>query len=67
MSKLGILDWVALILAIVGSINWGLVGVFDYDLVKAILGAWPSLVAVVYSLVGLAGLYLIVTAIKLSK
>ena len=49
------------ILVIIGAINWGLVGVFHFNLVEALLGSVPILVKIVYSLVGLSGLYLLIT------
>jgi len=55
--KLGIVDWIALVLMIVGAINWGLVGAFNFNLVAAILGEQTIPARVVYVLVGLAGLY----------
>lgn len=67
MKSLNAIDWIALVLAIVGALNWGLVGVFEFNLVDAVLGAVPVLATVVYVLVGLSGLYLIVTASKLAK
>jgi len=54
------LEWVALILVVVGAINWGLVGIAQFDLVAALFGgssAWIS--RVVYSLVGVAGVALL--------
>lgn len=54
------MDTLALILSIIGSINWGLVGIFQFDLVAWIFGgqdAWLS--RVIYILVGLAGLWCI--------
>lgn len=57
MKKLGGLDWVALVLVVVGAINWGLVGLFDFDLVAAIFGDATTLTTVIYDLVGLSGLY----------
>lgn len=59
MKKLTILDWVALVLAIVGAINWGLVGLFSFDLVAGIFGSMALIARIIYALVGLAGLYLI--------
>ena len=54
---------IALILSIIGALNWGLVGLFQFDLVAAISGgAATPLARVIYTLVGLAGLVLIVTA-----
>jgi len=52
------MDIVALILMIVGALNWGLVGLFQFDLVAAIFGGASTLLArIVYSLVGLAGVW----------
>lgn len=46
----------AWVLVIVGALNWGLVGLFDWNLVEAVLGKWDTLVSVVYVLVGLSAL-----------
>ena len=46
----------ALILIIVGAINWGMVGVFDINLVELIFGADTILTNLIYALVGIAGL-----------
>ena len=59
MKKLTILDWVALVLVIIGAVNWGLVGLFNFDLVAGIFGSMTWLSKIIYDLVGLAGLYLI--------
>ncbi len=59
MKQLTIIDWIALVLVIVGAINWGLVGVFKFDLVASIFGSMSIISRIVYDLVGLAGLYLI--------
>jgi len=53
------LDWVVLVLVIVGAINWGLVGLFGFNLVSAIFGSVGWLLTTVYTLVGLSGLYMI--------
>ena len=48
---------IALILVIIGALNWGLVGLFEYDLVAEIFGGQDAVVSrIVYTLVGLAGL-----------
>lgn len=54
-----ILNVVAAVLLIVGGINWGLVGVFDYNLVQVVFGHFPVVVKVIYDLVGLSALYAI--------
>lgn len=66
--KMNALDWVAWVLVLVGGLNWGLVGFFDWNLVNALFGSWSSVERVVYALVGLAALYIIVMmAMKGSK
>ena len=51
------LDVIALVLLVVGGLNWGLVGLFQLDLVAAIFGAAGPVARVVYILVGLSALY----------
>ena len=53
------LDWIAIVLVVIGAVNWGLVGLFSFDLVQMVLGSIPILAKIVYILVGLSGLYLI--------
>ncbi|UCE18275.1 MAG: DUF378 domain-containing protein [Gemmatimonadota bacterium] len=59
MSKLSAIDWVALILVVIGGLNWGLVGVFGFDLVAAIFGQMSALGRIVYVIVGLAAIKVI--------
>lgn len=49
----------SLILVVVGALNWGLVGMAQFDLVAALFGADSVLSRVVYSLVGVAGVLLV--------
>jgi hypothetical protein len=51
------LDYIALILVAIGAINWGLIGFFEFDLVRAIFGDMTMVSRIVYALVGIAGLY----------
>jgi uncharacterized membrane protein YuzA (DUF378 family) len=51
------LDYIALILVVVGALNWGLIGFFNFDLVKAIFGNMTLITRIVYALVGVSGLY----------
>ena len=54
------LDRIALIITIIGSINWGLIGLFQFDLVAFICGGSTSVVSrIIYALVGLAALWCI--------
>ena len=57
MQNLTISDFVASVLVIVGALNWGLVGLFKFDVVAALFGDASIFTRVVYSLVGLAGLW----------
>ena len=59
--------WIALILLIVGGVNWLLVGAFNYDLVGALFGEMSPLSRVVYILVGLAALYTLFMSAKLTR
>jgi len=57
MHKKSIIDWIALILVIIGGLNWGF-AVFDFNLVAAIFGT--SIIAtIIYALVGISALYMI--------
>lgn len=62
--KKDIIYWIALVLVIVGGLNWGLVGAFNFDLVAAILGVMSTLSRIVYILVGLAALYIAAFAVS---
>ena len=54
------MDSLALILSIIGSLNWGLVGIFQFDLVAWLFGGQGSVVSrIVFTLVGLAGIWCI--------
>ena len=65
--RVSALDWISMLLVIVGALNWGLVGlgmffvgeaaIESWNLVNILLGWSPLLEALVYLLVGLAGLY----------
>lgn len=68
MTKLKLLDVVALVLIIVGGLNWGLVGFFQFDLVAWLFGGSASVVArIVYALVGVAAVYVALIMGKLAK
>jgi len=71
MKKMNGLDWLALILVIVGGLNWGLVGIAKFDLVAAIVGKEfgevNALSQIIYTLVGLSAVYLAATAPAKSK
>ncbi|HEX7041893.1 MAG TPA: DUF378 domain-containing protein [Patescibacteria group bacterium] len=52
---------VAVLLLIVGGLNWGLIGLFHVNFVMMLVGTWPMVESLVYILVGLSALYLVFT------
>jgi len=60
-------DWIALILVIVGGLNWALVGLLRFDLVAFIFGDMSMLSRIVYTLVGAAAVYVIMILFKLGR
>lgn len=54
------MDFAALLLAIIGALNWGSIGLFKFDIVGALFGGQYSLISrIIFTLVGLAGLWCI--------
>lgn len=53
------LDYIALIIVIIGAINWGLIGFLGFDLVAFLFGSMSPFSRIVYGLVGICGLYAI--------
>ncbi len=52
-----VIDKIALVLVIIGAINWGLIGVFNFNLVATIFGDMTIISRIIYGLVGLSGLW----------
>lgn len=52
-----VIDTIALILIIIGAINWGLIGLFNFNLVDTIFGAMSVISRIIYILVGISGLW----------
>ena len=67
MNKLGILDKLALIILVIGGLNWGLVGIFNLDLVEVIFGDMTVIARVIYAVVGLSAIYVLLLTGKLRK
>ncbi len=67
MHRLNVLDWIAVVLVIIGGINWGLVGLFAFDLVAAIFGEMSGFSRVIYILVGISAVYVAVVSAKLRR
>lgn len=59
-----VLKYLALILLIIGGLNWGLVGVFNFDLVASVFGGYTTGARVVYTLVGLSAIWKLICVFK---
>lgn len=66
-SRMSALDWIAMALMIVGGINWGLVGLFDFNLVAALFGDQSLITRIIYLAVGISALYSIYLASKMAR
>ncbi len=64
--KMSNLDWLAWVFVVVGALNWGFVGVFKFNLVEMVFG-FGTLSMLVYTLVGLSGLYFVWMALSKKK
>lgn len=69
MRRFDAMDWTAITLTIIGALNWGIVGLFKYNLVDRIFGSYMTSLTsrIIYTLVGIGGLYLIYTASKMGS
>ncbi len=54
-----VIDYIALVLTIIGAVNWGLIGFFRFDLVAFLFGSMTLLSRIIYAVVGICGLYLL--------
>jgi uncharacterized membrane protein YuzA (DUF378 family) len=57
MNTISVWDRIALALVIVGAINWGLVGLFQFDLIATLFGATSIVARIIYVVVGISGLW----------
>lgn len=60
MKKPNVLDWIVVIVTFIGGLNWGLVGLFHFNLVSMIFGDMSMVSRVIYVIVGLCAIYLLV-------
>jgi uncharacterized membrane protein YuzA (DUF378 family) len=67
MKTFTVLDWIAIALLIVGGLNWGLVGLFGFDLVAFIFGEMSLLSRIVYVVVGISAVYATTLCAKFGK
>ena len=57
MKNLNAFDWLTLVLLIVGGLNWGMISVFNIDLVSSLFGVMTMASRIIYGLVGLSAVY----------
>jgi uncharacterized membrane protein YuzA (DUF378 family) len=63
-----ILNWITLLLVVIGGLNWGLVGLFDFDLVAALFGGRQAgLAKLVYILVGVSAIWQLIPLVRSSS
>ncbi|MCL5091168.1 MAG: DUF378 domain-containing protein [Patescibacteria group bacterium] len=58
MNRLNVVDWIALILLIIGGLNWGSIGLFDFNFIAAIFGVLSAVTRIIYILVGISAVYI---------
>ncbi|MBU5482808.1 DUF378 domain-containing protein [Clostridium sp. MSJ-11] len=68
MYKFNLFDKIALILVLIGALNWGFLGLFNLNLVSAIFGEPANFLSrIIYILVGVSGVYLLLLLFKMKK
>ena len=60
-------DWIAILLVVVGGLNWGLVGLFEINLITQFLGEMTTLTRIVYLAIGLSAIYVFFMAMRMGK
>jgi len=58
----GTIYWIALILLIIGGLSWGLIGIFQWDIITAIFGDMTTIGRIIYTLVGVSAIYILIAA-----
>ncbi len=59
-----VIDWIAIVLVIIGGLNWGLVGFLQFDLIASLFGTASTIARIIYSLVGISALWMIYFSFK---
>lgn len=59
-NKMKAVDYIAIILGLIGMLNWGLVGFANFDLVARLLGPMSLVTRIIYAIVGIAGVYTLI-------
>ena len=67
MYKLNVIDKLSFICVLVGALNWGLLGLLNFNLVSAIFGSVPFLARIIYILIGVSAVNIIIFIIRSKK
>lgn len=67
MKRTQLIEMVTVILLLAGGLNWGLIGLFEFDFIDTIFGMGSTLSRIIYSLVGISAIYQIVLWTKSNK
>jgi uncharacterized membrane protein YuzA (DUF378 family) len=67
MKSLNAIDWLMIVLLAVGGLNWGLIGLFHFDLVATLFGDFSILSRIVYGLVGISAVYILASAMRFAR
>ena len=67
MCKPTYYDWIALIIVIIGGLNWGLIGLFNFNLIGVLFGDMSILSRLIYTIVGIATLYVLFVGAKMCR
>ncbi len=67
MKNAQVLQTIAMIILLIGGINWGLIGLFQWNFIESVFGLTSVLTRTIYSLAGVAAIYRIVVWSKLAK
>ena len=62
-----VLDYTALFLTVIGAINWGLIGFFEFDLVEFLFGTMTTFSRIIYGIIGICGIYMLTTIGRIKK
>ena len=57
MKNKHVVDLIAVILLVIGGLNWGLIGLFSWDVIASVFGEMTNLTRVIYALIGLSAVY----------
>jgi uncharacterized protein len=64
MAEKKVLDWIAYIVLIIGGLNWGLIGLLNFDLIAFVFSSFMIFEKIIYLLIGISALYVLYCLIK---